>query len=597
MWLLNAETLQLRWVTDLSSVQYAILSHTWDGDRELSFQDIQDVATARHKPGFAKIAGTCEKARFLGLPYVWIDTCCIDKTSSAELSEAINSMWGYYSGARICLVYLSDFEPVPHEAATAQGVSSAVSRQLPWCQWFTRGWTLQELIAPRTLCFFDRAWNFIHNRIDLADLLFRITGIDSDILTHKSSIHSIPVGRRMSWAVGRRTTRIEDRAYSLLGIFNINMPLLYGEGHKAFFRLQQHIASHYNDLSLFAWQSGPRYEDHGGGALLFSGLFAPTPDQFWSCNTLKRHWDYFSSAVEFGITNAGLRIDGSCLCKDTSSNPNDIHYLLPLDCLVDGPKPHWVAVRLRKVGDTYVRYLPGSLAAAQARTSWVSARDQTNHSFHQPPPEGPGSVYIHTLMRPEESARVKSVIESGIVLVYDEYLTQNMSQYRFLFHTQRSREVPDRVLLGPGRSFFDIASNAEDNFLCAHTVGSAPDDYVVVCKLQWEGNKCNPRVAVFKGSQLLDLVSETQNQRINIESPTLLRLIKDLFLMKCSDTSGYLDQAKMPTTVRCKVGPHLGIVCVNSIKEKDLQTHGMQSVWRSGYHVIRVSWVGEQDDK
>jgi hypothetical protein len=109
MWLLDTDTLQLRLVYDGDEINYAILSHTW-GDGEVTFQHMQDLATARLMPGFAKIESTCRIARSKGFNYCWVDTCCIDKTSSAELSEAINSMFRWYKQSKLCYVYLFDVD-------------------------------------------------------------------------------------------------------------------------------------------------------------------------------------------------------------------------------------------------------------------------------------------------------------------------------------------------------------------------------------------------------------------------------------------------------------------------------------------------------
>ncbi|KAK7742099.1 hypothetical protein SLS53_004685 [Cytospora paraplurivora] len=260
MWLINTTTLGLEQVVDEQQCQFVILSHTWMPGGEVTFQDMEDMEdinnVASTKPGFEKITRTCEIARRNNYKYAWIDTCCIDKTSSAELSEAINSMFRWYQKAEICYVFLSDFDPLPSKEASKKtedlNWDSLVEEKLGGCTWFTRGWTLQELIAPENMDFFDREWNLLGQKSKLVMPLSRITHIDESILRDSSMLHTIPVARRMSWAAGRETTRTEDIAYCLLGIFDINMPMLYGEGPKAFMRLQQHIASETADLSLLA---------------------------------------------------------------------------------------------------------------------------------------------------------------------------------------------------------------------------------------------------------------------------------------------------------------------------------------------------------
>ncbi|CAJ2507705.1 Uu.00g088910.m01.CDS01 [Anthostomella pinea] len=217
--------------------RYAILSHTW-GQEEVSFHDIQNLELARQKQGFAKIAKCCEKALEEGLRWAWVDTCCIDKTSSAELSEAINSMFKWYEAATICYAFLSDFDPGPWVEWTTSN-------------WFRRGWTLQELIAPYEVVFYFRTWKEIGSKRHFSEQLARTTRISQGILLHQEAMQEIPVATRMLWAKGRNTTRREDKAYCLFGILDVNMPLLYGEGGKAFSRLHEMILKSTDDDTLF----------------------------------------------------------------------------------------------------------------------------------------------------------------------------------------------------------------------------------------------------------------------------------------------------------------------------------------------------------
>ncbi|KAK1545681.1 HET domain-containing protein [Colletotrichum paranaense] len=226
--------------------RYVILSHTW-GDDEVTFQDL-DRPDHTRKRGYVKIDGLCCLAARMGFQWVWVDTCCIDKTSSAELSEAINSMYRWYEDSQICYVYLEDVE-------TGDDPSSFDS-QFSNSRWFTRGWTLQELLAPRIVVFFDAAWKELGTRSSLAPKVEPITSIPAKFLEKNnvsSAIRSAKIAMRMSWAARRQTTRVEDRAYSLLGIFDINMPLLYGEGERAFERLQIEIMKQSSDDSILAW--------------------------------------------------------------------------------------------------------------------------------------------------------------------------------------------------------------------------------------------------------------------------------------------------------------------------------------------------------
>jgi hypothetical protein len=234
---------------------YAILSHTW-GENEITFQDIES-ADVKKEERCEKIRNTCTVAADHGFDYVWIDTCCIDKTSSAELSEAINSMYRWYQESAVCYAYLAD---VLSKADDHQ--SMARSSEFSKSKWFTRGWTLQELIAPFIVIFFDQKWQEIGTKSSLRQPISEITGIPDSILLG-DDLECASVAQRMSWASERETTRVEDRAYCLIGIFSVNMPLLYGEGERAFIRLQEEIIKVSDDHSLFAWES-----DDSSGSLL-----------------------------------------------------------------------------------------------------------------------------------------------------------------------------------------------------------------------------------------------------------------------------------------------------------------------------------------
>lgn len=250
-----------------TSPPYAILSHTWGRtEEEVTFQDItDDITNARSKEGFAKIKGSCRQAQDDGFKYIWIDSCCIDKTSSSELSEAINSMYQWYAKAEMCYAYLVDVEP------------DANYDQFKRSRWFTRGWTLQELLAPQVVEFYAKDWSELGTRSSLKQDLTSITGIPSHILGGGST-SECNVATRISWASKRRTSRAEDMAYCLMGIFDVNMPLLYGEGGtKAFARLQEEILKANEDHSLFTWTG------HSDAPTSMSGLLAPSPASFCTC--------------------------------------------------------------------------------------------------------------------------------------------------------------------------------------------------------------------------------------------------------------------------------------------------------------------------
>jgi hypothetical protein len=214
---------------------YAILSHTWGEDgEEVTFKDIRDN-TGKNKAGYAKIKFCGEQAAIDDLQYFWVDTCCIDKSSSAELTEAINSMFRWYHEAAKCYVYLSDVSI--HDYDNTDHFSQSTFRK---SRWFTRGWTLQELIAPTSVEFFSLEGKRLGDKRSMEKQVHKITEIAVQAL-RGDPLSDFSVADRMSWAAKRRTTREEDEAYCLLGIFDIHMPLIYGEGKKSFIRLNKEI--------------------------------------------------------------------------------------------------------------------------------------------------------------------------------------------------------------------------------------------------------------------------------------------------------------------------------------------------------------------
>ncbi|KAL5385399.1 hypothetical protein DPSP01_004856 [Paraphaeosphaeria sporulosa] len=304
--------------------EYAILSHTWE-DEEVSYKDVIDNVHKRKK-SFAKIEATCAIAASQGIGWAWVDTCCIDKSSSAELTEAINSMYRWYQRSKICYAYLAD---LPR--------SEPLEEALPKCRWFTRGWTLQELIAPDSVIFYDEEWNIRGNKHTLMDQLSAITGIGGRILGNTMPLSAVAVAERMSWAARRRTTRIEDTAYCLLGIFDVNMPLLYGEEEKAFGRLQEEIIKTRADRSIFAW-SLPQEEEasaDGANTRTLCGVFAASPAMFENGGTYS--WEPGSWPMDVAVTNKGVKIRVNVVTVLYTSN---VRYVLFTDCR------HWEHLEL-----------------------------------------------------------------------------------------------------------------------------------------------------------------------------------------------------------------------------------------------------------
>lgn len=287
---------------------------------------------AAKKPGYTKVAEVCQMARSNGIPYAWVDTCCIDKTSSSELGEAINSMYRWYQQAEVCYAFLPDFD-----------TDSPLEKALPKCRWFTRGWCLQELLAPKTVLFYDTRWNRIGSKAELTSLISKITLVDEKILIDSDLINTVPVARRMSWAANRTTTKEEDIAYCLLGIFDVNMPMLYGEGSRAFQRLQEEITKESNDLSIFAIREPP-HSYSNGKAHPYRSLFATSPKDFEGCGNLTHtrtdvHWNN-----AFALTNKGLYFRRAEMQLDVRHGL----FSLPLNCLISENK--LARMYLRKVG-------------------------------------------------------------------------------------------------------------------------------------------------------------------------------------------------------------------------------------------------------
>jgi hypothetical protein len=337
MRLLNVSSLVLREFFEPNVPRYAILSHTWE-EGEVLFEDICHIDQAKNKAGFVKVKKACKLAQSQGYKYIWIDTCCINKSSSAELTEAINSMYRWYKESDICYAFLSDvsggksFLSSPHELRNSR--------------WFTRGWTLQELLAPDNVEFYCSKWKSIGNKKEnsLRSIIADITKIDESVLRGED-ILEISVARRMYWAAGRQTTRIEDLAYSLLGIFDINMPLIYGEGHKAFRRLQEEILKTTDDQSIFAWHNS---KVEGSPV----DVLAHTPSDFADSGPISPYTPFRVNRKATVITSHGIAVELPIL-----SLPSQLHtehspfeeIEAILDCQLGSAPGTFPTIRLRSV--------------------------------------------------------------------------------------------------------------------------------------------------------------------------------------------------------------------------------------------------------
>ena len=268
---------------DDEETEYAILSHRWTEQEvdyneivELMKMDAEERSEIRQRDGYRKILQSCEQAKKDGYKWLWVDTCCIDKRSSAELSEAINSMYRWYENSGICYTYLHD---LPSSSFPTARNNQRYAKSNGWPEWFSRGWTLQEMIASRHVQFFNKDWHPIGDKRTLAPTLQTITQVPQAILKEGLSSSRPCVAQIMSWAANRTTTRVEDRAYSLMGLLDVNMPMLYGEGRKAFHRLQLEIIRTSNDQSIFAWGCN--------SAVRTGSILADDPSFFSGCDKME----------------------------------------------------------------------------------------------------------------------------------------------------------------------------------------------------------------------------------------------------------------------------------------------------------------------
>jgi hypothetical protein len=326
MHLLDTKTLQSHEFVGTNIPPYAILSHTW-GEDEVTFQDMER-GNPQSKAGYDKVRRCCEMAAADGFSYAWVDTCCIDKTSSAELSEAINSMYRWYRLADVCYAYLADVPSDGGQDATIQSIQKS--------RWFTRGWTLQELIAPQSLIFLDNQWRDIGTKQSLGSLISEITFIDEEILRNAENLTKFSVAQKISWASNRDTTRVEDLAYCLMGLFGVNMPLLYGEGSRSFIRLQEEILKTGNDATIFAWTH------HMDSA----GLLADTPKYFRGSRKFIN--SYIKLNNMFTLTNNAFQFVNAFTVDISDELKFPYQLILVLDCYEIGEAHAHLGIYLKR---------------------------------------------------------------------------------------------------------------------------------------------------------------------------------------------------------------------------------------------------------
>jgi hypothetical protein len=402
MRLINVETLLLEEFFGDQIPSYAILSHTWGRNHEEVHLREMETASASHKIGYEKIQYLCQQAAKDGLHWAWCDTCCIDKSSSAELSESINSMFQWYHSANICYAYLSD-------VSGAEGDQNIINR-LGRSRWFKRGWTLQELLAPERVNFYDRNWNFLGDKNSLVRCLGDITKINFGALNWPWTLPSYSIATRMFWASSRTTTRTEDQAYCMLGILGVHMPLLYGEGQNSFRRLQEELIKISDDETLFA-HSGPN-------------ILARSPQEFSSgqnLTILKRN-----ISAPYSITNAGLRIHMRVLDLEAdagSTHDQQISALGILNCHdnTDKSRNGYLGLPLEITGmdRTYRRAVSSPL--------WVDANRATAAEYR--------TIFIQ--LKPVQVSRITLLEEYDL----SQYSSQALPLKSSVVYNKQKREV------------------------------------------------------------------------------------------------------------------------------------------------------------
>ncbi|KAI0649791.1 hypothetical protein C8Q79DRAFT_348319 [Trametes meyenii] len=287
MRLLNTRSGAFLWVDQVADVSYAIISHVAVEGSDQSYQDILRIQnsaalaypedrTAQRYPqnntvlSDAGVSPTirraCQLADNAGYEYLWMSACCVDRTDDTELADALNNMWDWHSHASLCYAYLADVFPVNEDRV----MSASGLNQFRQSEWHKDPWTLLALGAPPKVVFLAQDWSVLGTKASLAVAIEEVTGIDKEVLRGEKGMHDASVARRMWWASKRRQPLAEeDFSYSLLGLFNVRMPISHGEGPHAFSRLQEEILHNTDDQSILAWHYHHGH-DHPDSLLAFA---------------------------------------------------------------------------------------------------------------------------------------------------------------------------------------------------------------------------------------------------------------------------------------------------------------------------------------
>ena len=343
MKLLHTQTYRLDEFFDSDYPTYAILSHTWRSSDALSSSHLAyDPRLDRCLPVHEKVIQACQKADSHGIHHLWVDSLCIDASSTADIDEAVNGSFRWLRKSALCLAYLDDLP-----------ADGSVLGENTWrhCRYWSRAWTLQELIAPPRVEFFDANWQHRGSKTspELLPILTNITGITSRVLLDCDTLFDISLAVRMSWAAERNAGREEDTSYSLIGISGVAMSVRYGEGaEQAFLRLQQKILLDTRDGSILAWRSIDKQD--------IRGLLARSPSEFrhfatGPATTQQSPWS-FDGKVRFSSKGIEMQSYASQL------GPNILMEIGRFRR--DGGRSEKVGVYFREWNGIYVRVNPAS---------------------------------------------------------------------------------------------------------------------------------------------------------------------------------------------------------------------------------------------
>lgn len=345
-------------------------------------------------------------------------------------------MFAWYRKAKVCFVFLADKS----------------GHKIAGDAWFERGWTLQELIAPKSMVFFNKSWQNIGTKDSRLDELSKITSVSAQVLSHETPLSSVCLAQRLSWAAKRETTRVEDKAYCLLGILDINMPPLYGEGEKAFYRLQEEVVKSTSDLSILAWSpASPQGMD-------CCGFFAQSPDDFQACSAMELLPDASLDTDEIVISGKGLVVTTPEYIVVSKKKQSAVQhqYALKLPCKKPGLKGDFYTVTMRKIGPNVF-----------VRTKWAGT-----DSFKPVPVrfgENERKTFVLLTKIPWAGSPLQSIVSSTRYTQVDIKITGWPPKTRMVEMPLRAWDVQDKAFFGTSTSLQNwgaISFNERLFFVC-----------------------------------------------------------------------------------------------------------------------------------